>query len=92
MLVCPLPSVKETLGVLNKELFEQLSKGSYIINDVDLFGMLDTGHLSGAYLDVFHQEPLPADHSFWNHEKANITPHYASVSDTALVVPQIIEN
>ncbi|VAW11234.1 D-3-phosphoglycerate dehydrogenase [hydrothermal vent metagenome] len=100
ILVCLLPLTKKTSGVLNKELFKQLPKGAYIINvargghlvDTDLLEILDTGHLSGACLDVFHQEPLPADHSFWNHEKINITPHYASVSDTAEVVPQIIEN
>ena len=60
--------------------------------DKDLIEMLDSGHLSGASLDVFHQEPLNTDHPFWEHSKVHMTPHYASVSDTDYVVPQILEN
>lgn len=100
ILVCLLPLTKETSGILNKKLFGQLPKGAFVINaargghlvDADLIEMLDNEHLSGATLDVFHQEPLLTEHPFWQHEKVHITPHYASVSDTASVVPQIIEN
>ncbi len=100
ILVCLLPLTDETSGILSKTLFEELPQGAHVINaargghvvDTDLIEMIDNGHLSGASLDVFHQEPLPTTHPFWAHEKINITPHYASVSDTASVVPQIIEN
>ena len=100
ILVCLLPLTKETSGILNERLFLQLPKGAYVINvargghlvDEDLLEMLDNGHLSGAGLDVYHQEPLNADHPFWEHPKIHMTPHYASVSDTDSVVPQIIEN
>ncbi len=100
ILVCLLPLTPQTKGILNKTLFKKLPKGSYIINvargghlaDQDLIDMIDKGHLSGACLDVFHEEPLPENHPFWKHEKINITPHCASVSDTHSVVPQIIEN
>ncbi|MEO1009906.1 MAG: glyoxylate/hydroxypyruvate reductase A [Bacteroidota bacterium] len=100
ILVCLLPLTQETFGILNKRLFEQLPKGAFVINvargghlvDGDLLTMLDNGHLSGAGLDVYHKEPLPADHPFWSHPKIYMTPHYASVSDTRSVVPQILEN
>ena len=100
ILVCLLPLTKETQGILNKALFQQLPKDAHVINaargghvvDADLIEMIDNGHLSGASLDVYHQEPLSAEHPFWAHEKINMTPHYASVSDTDSVVPQIIEN
>jgi len=37
--------------------------------------LLDTGHLSGATLDVFRQEPLPEGHPFWAHPRITVTPH-----------------
>tara|TARA_R110002167_G_scaffold120166_8_gene297856 strand:+ start:2352 stop:3281 length:930 start_codon:yes stop_codon:yes gene_type:complete len=100
ILVNLLPLTDDTTGILNKALFSRLPKGSYVINvargghmvDDDLLEMLDNGHLSGAALDVFHQEPLPVDHPFWGHHKVHMSPHYASVSDTGSVVPQIVEN
>lgn len=100
ILICLLPLTDTTAGILNKSLFQQLPKGSYLINvargghliDTDLIEMIDNRHLSGACLDVYHQEPLSTDHPFWNHDKIHMTPHYASVSDTNSVVPQIIEN
>ena len=100
ILVCLLPLTDETAGILNKKLFLHLPKGAYVINvargghlvDEDLIEMLDKEHLSGAGLDVYHQEPPNADHPFWEHPKIHMTPHYASVSDTESVVPQIIEN
>lgn len=100
ILVCLLPLTPETEGILNNGLFEQLPKGAYVINvargghlvDKALLQQLDKDHLSGACLDVYHQEPLPTDHPFWDHPKIFMTPHYASVSDTKSVIPQIIEN
>lgn len=100
ILVCLLPLTNGTFGILNKELFLQLPKGTHIINvargghlvDADLIEMINNGHLSGASLDVYHQEPLSTEHPFWEHTKIHMTPHYASVSDTDSVVPQIIEN
>ncbi|WP_405414863.1 2-hydroxyacid dehydrogenase [Maribacter sp. Asnod1-A12] len=100
ILVCLLPLTPATEGILNKALMSQLPKNAYIINvargghlvDDDLIELLDTDHLSGACLDVYHTEPLPKIHSFWNHKKVHMTPHYASVSDTNSVIPQIVEN
>lgn len=100
ILVCLLPLTKDTENILNKQLFAQLPKGAHIINvargghlvDQDLIEQLDSGHLSGACLDVYHQEPLPVSHPFWSHPNIFMTPHYASVSDTDSVAPQILEN
>ncbi|MCF6775874.1 glyoxylate/hydroxypyruvate reductase A [Thiotrichales bacterium 19X7-9] len=89
ILVCTLPLTEQTTGIINKDLISQLPKGAYIISigrgahivDDDLLQALDQGHLSGAKLDVFNQEPLPNDHPFWSHPKIEITPHNAAVSD-----------
>lgn len=58
----------------------------------DLIPLIDSGQLSGACLDVFQEEPLPTEHPFWKHPGIKITPHVASVSDPASVVPQLVEN
>ena len=100
ILVCLLPLTDKTSGILNVSLFKKLPKNAFVINvargghlvDEDLITMLDNGHLSGAGLDVYHQEPLPESHPFWKHEKIHMTPHHASVSDPESVIPQILEN
>lgn len=100
ILVCLLPLTKQTANVLNKDTFSKLPKGAYVINvargehlvDEDLIDMLDSGHLSGASLDVFREEPLPAEHPFWGHPRINLTPHVASITDPASAVSQILEN
>jgi glyoxylate/hydroxypyruvate reductase A len=86
MLVCLLPLTDETRGVLNRELLSQLPPASYLVNiarglhlnEADLLTLLDAGHLAGATLDVFAQEPLPADHAFWHHPKITLTPHISA--------------
>lgn len=100
ILVCLLPLTPSTKEILNIDVFEHLPKGAYIINvargghlnDQDLIDSIDDGQLSGASLDVFHDEPLLPEHPFWKHPKIHITPHIASVSDVASVIPQLLEN
>lgn len=100
ILVCLLPLTPQTEGILNRDLFEKLPEGAYIINvargehlvEKDLLDCVNTGKLSGASLDVFRKEPLPEDHPFWENPKIYITPHIASITDPKEVVPQIISN
>ena len=83
VLVCLLPLTDETRGILRRETLAQLQPGGYVINvargahlvDADLTALIDSGHLAGAALDVFRQEPLPAQHAFWKHPKITLTPH-----------------
>jgi glyoxylate/hydroxypyruvate reductase len=100
ILVCLLPLTQATYGILNKGNIQKLPERSWIINlgrgghivDEDLIGLIDSGHIDGANLDVFREEPLPADHPFWKHPKIYITPHIASLPLPESVAPQIIEN
>jgi glyoxylate/hydroxypyruvate reductase A len=42
---------------------------------------MEEGIIAGAFLDVFHQEPLPPEHPFWTRNNIFITPHSASVTN-----------
>ena len=91
ILVCLLPLTPETRGILDATLFEALPAGAALINaargqhliEADLLAALDAGQLSGATLDVFATEPLPAEHPFWHHPAVLVTPHTASLIDPA---------
>jgi glyoxylate/hydroxypyruvate reductase len=83
VLVCLLPLTPHTENLLNHRTLGLLQMGGYVINvargahvvDEDLIALLDSGHLVGATLDVFRQEPLAAMHAFWKHPKITVTPH-----------------
>lgn len=100
LIVCMLPLTNETQHILNQTTFSYLPEGAYVMNlgrgdhlvEDDLLDALDSGHLSGACLDVFKQEPLPKDHPFWTHPSIRVTPHIASVTNAATAAPQVLEN
>lgn len=78
-----LPSTARTRNLFDARLLAKMKKGAMLINvgrgdlivDADLLSAIDAGHLAGAVLDVFHDEPLPADHPFWTHPQVTVTPH-----------------
>ncbi|SIR68556.1 glyoxylate/hydroxypyruvate reductase A [Pseudacidovorax sp. RU35E] len=83
VLVNLLPLTDATRGILNRTTLSALKAGGYLIHiargghlvEEDLIPLLDSGKLAGATLDVFQQEPLPADHAFWRHPRITVTPH-----------------
>ena len=99
VLVCVLPLTPDTEGILNASTFAKLKPNAYLINvargrhlvESDLLTMLDNGHLAGATLDVFRDEPLPGQHAFWTHPKITITPHISAITLRAESVLQIAE-
>ena len=86
--VC-VPETPATRGLFDAERFAQLQAGAYFINigrgkvvQLDaLVAALCSGHLAGAALDVYEQEPLPADHPLWGFDNVLMTPHVAGVDD-----------
>jgi phosphoglycerate dehydrogenase-like enzyme len=81
IIACPLTD--ETRGLIDAEAIARLPRGARIINiargeiiqEPALIAALASGHLAGAYLDVFQQEPLPPDSPLWAMPNVLITPH-----------------
>lgn len=100
ILVCLLPLTRDTENILNARTFAKLPRGASVVNvargahivEADLLAALDSGQISHATLDVFRQEPLPADSPFWLHPKVTVTPHCASYTDPRTVISQVVEN
>lgn len=87
IVIAALPSTPDTEQFFGTAEFNSMKKGALFINiarasivdESALLSALDSGHLSGACLDVFSKEPLPADHSFWDHKQILMTTHIASM-------------
>lgn len=81
ILACALNA--ETRGFADAGFFANLKPGALFVNiargglvdDTALISALDNDRLEGAILDVFHQEPLPADDPLWSHPKVTLTAH-----------------
>jgi phosphoglycerate dehydrogenase-like enzyme len=83
VLVICAPLTAETHSMMGAAQFAQLPQGAVLINvgrakiiDTDaLIQSLANGHLGGASLDVFPQEPLPPEHPLWKAPNVILTPH-----------------
>ena len=83
-----LPKTPQTRDILNAETLDLLADGAFVINpgrgplinDDALLNALATGKVRHATLDVFHVEPLPAEHPYWAHPNVTVTPHIASTT------------
>jgi glyoxylate/hydroxypyruvate reductase A len=99
ILICVLPLTPDTRHILNKTTFAQLPNGAFVINvargghlvENDLVAAIDSGHLSGATLDVFESEPLPETSPLWKHPKISVTPHVAAISDPRVMAKVAVD-
>jgi phosphoglycerate dehydrogenase-like enzyme len=78
-----LPATDETSKFFGRAEFDLMKKNAGFVNisrgrvlDADaLIRALESGKISGALLDVFDDEPLPADSPLWDAPNLTITPH-----------------
>lgn len=85
ILACPL--TEQTFHLLDRRRLAQCD-GAYLINvgrgplveEAALPDALDQGWLSGAALDVFEVEPLPADSPLWSRAEVTISPHISGLT------------
>ncbi len=78
-----LPATPATENFIDAGRLAKMKPGAWLLNfgrghliqDGDLIAAVTAGTIAGAILDVFRQEPLPADHPFWTTEGIMVLPH-----------------
>ena len=83
--ILTVPHTPATEGFMNRARFRRMKPTAFFINIGrgmttrldDLVEALRAGEIAGAGLDVFEQEPLPAEHPLWTMPGVLITPHTA---------------
>lgn len=81
--VLSMPLTPETRGMIAEPQLRAMKPAALLVNiargpvvvEADLLRALREGWIAGAALDVFDQEPLPADHPLWDMENVILTPH-----------------
>ena len=100
IVVCLLPLTPATTNIIDHRFLAQLPPGAYLINvgrgehlvEEDLLAAIRSGHIAGALLDVFREEPLPTGHPFWQLAEITITPHISAITNPFSAVAQVVEN
>ena len=84
------PLTDSTRAIMNTAVLARMKPGSILINcargelvdEQALLAVLQSGHLAGAGLDVFHHEPPPPDRHFSSLLRDDVvaTPHVAAAT------------
>jgi D-3-phosphoglycerate dehydrogenase / 2-oxoglutarate reductase len=91
------PLTDKTRNLLGADEFARMKPGVYLVNtsrgqvldEAVLLRALDAGIVAGAGLDVFHEEPLPADSPLLRDERIIVTPHAAFFSEESIIDMQV---
>lgn len=89
VVILTIPYTEDTHHLINRDRLNNMKKDAVlinvsrgsIINEKDLIDHLKQGNLLGAALDVFEEEPLPAENPLWDMENVIITPHNSWMSE-----------
>lgn len=101
-LVLITPYSTETHHIVDAEILRQMKRSAFLINvarggvlnEADLATALRDGLIRGAALDVFQQEPLPADSDLWSLPNLIVSPHLAGLNSSypESLLPLLIQN
>jgi phosphoglycerate dehydrogenase-like enzyme len=96
------PLTSETKGLIGAEEISSMKKGAVLINTargevVDVIALADairSGHLRGAAVDVFPDEPNIEDCPLIGLDNVILTPHSSAISPDSIkrVPPKVMEN
>jgi phosphoglycerate dehydrogenase-like enzyme len=78
-----LPSTADTRSMVNRAMLAKMEPDAWLLNfargdlvvDADLVQAVSEKTIAGAILDVYREEPLPADSAFWTTEGILVLPH-----------------
>jgi len=92
------PKNPETIGMFNAGRFNRMKKGAFIVNtarggiidEKALHAALTSGHIAGAGLDVFDEEPAPVDHPLLKLNTVISSPHMAGVTVEAMAAMSLV--
>jgi D-2-hydroxyacid dehydrogenase (NADP+) len=101
-LVLLTPYTPATRNCIDAKVLAAMKPGAYLVNlarggivdEEALIDALKSKRIAGAALDVFAQEPLPADHPFWDMDEVIVTTHQGGFCDVYVnfALPVIEEN
>jgi D-3-phosphoglycerate dehydrogenase / 2-oxoglutarate reductase len=91
------PKNPETVGLFNAARLGRMKKGAFIVNtarggiidEPALHAALTSGHLAGAGLDVFEEEPTPVNNDLLTLDTVIASPHMAGVTVEAVAAMAI---
>lgn len=86
-----LPLSQETQNLVNGTFLQKMKPGAFLINtsrgelvdELALYAAIQSGHLSGAALDVFTQQPPDAENPLLTLPQVIATPHMGAHTDGA---------
>ena len=97
-----LPVTRETENMMDARRLRAMKPSAWLLNfgrgqlivDQDLVAAVRDRTVAGAVLDVFRQEPLPADHPFWTTEGITVLPHIGGLHPQRdeMVAGLLVEN
>jgi glyoxylate/hydroxypyruvate reductase A len=101
-LILACPYTRETHHLIGAAEFARLPPGAILVNvargsvvdEPTMVEALRSGHLAGAVLDVFEEEPLPMYSPLWDMPNVLISPHSASTvgTENSLITDLFIDN
>lgn len=88
-LIILVPYSPETDKIVDGKVIAAMKSSAFLINiargavldENALIDALKTGKIAGAGVDVYNQEPLPAEHPFWEMDNLVMTPKVGGMSD-----------
>jgi len=81
---------KREFGLMRSDtLFFNASRGP-VVDEEALYAALSEGQIAGAGIDVFQQEPTPADNPLLTLDNIFVTPHMATATEEAMVAMSMV--